>query len=82
VVRSQAERVALVVEYDELLDPMDVSLLCANAVMASTDKVANLVEEFRHENEPELWRPSMCCAVAPDAITSHQNLCLVIVPVH
>ena len=44
MVRSQAERVAFVVEYDELLDPMGVSLLGANAVMASTDEVANLVE--------------------------------------
>jgi len=48
MVWSEAKRVGLVMEEDELFDPVEVSLFSANTVMASTDKVADLIEKFRH----------------------------------
>ena len=38
--------VALIMEEDEVLDPVDVGLLSANGIVLETDGILNLIEQF------------------------------------
>jgi hypothetical protein len=50
--RSHLSRMALVVEQDISLDPVNVGLFCAIAIMSCADEYSYAVKEFGHSEVP------------------------------